>query len=222
MNLSREEMGEVSVIRNWAVGVLTAPRPVPTLERTLSSLRRAGWPDVLVWRNEGLPPGEGNTSAWRDRLAFLLRKVPDADAYLLSEDDVVYCLDLRHYLQRALWPEDPDKIALCGVFTPEAYAYEEAGWHQQNRGYYLVAAQAWVMPPAAARAVLADLASIHTHYGVDRVVGEWAADTNRNVWFHSPSLAQHIGVGNSALGDTLEGPLRTACDFIGEDSRCDL
>ncbi len=206
------------MIRRWAVGVLTAPRPIPTLGRTLASLQRAGWSDALAWRNAGLPPGEGNLCAWRDRLAFLLKEVPDADAYLLAEDDVVFCLGLRSYLQRALWPEEPSKIALCGVFTPEAYSSDEVGWHQQNRGYYLVAAQAWIMPPAAARAALVDLASVHSPYQADRIVGDWAARTNRNVWYHSPSLAQHIGVGNSALGDTLAGPLRSACDFIGEDT----
>jgi hypothetical protein len=222
MTFSSGEPKVVPVIRNWAVGVLTAPRPVPTLDRTLSSLQRAGWSDARVWRDRGLRPGEGNFCPWRERLAFLLREVPDADAYFLPEDDVVFCRELRTYLQRALWPEDPSKIALCSVFTPEAYFSDKAGWHQQNRGYYLVAAQAWIMPPVAARAVLADLASVRSPYGVDRVVGEWAAQTNRSVWYHSPSLAQHIGVGNSALGDALRSPLRSTCDFIGEDSTCDL
>jgi hypothetical protein len=204
------------MICHWEVGVLTAPRPQPTLDRTLASLRRAGWSQVRVWRDAGPRAGRGAFHPWLERLEFLLKKGPRADAYFLVEDDVVFCQGLRAYLERALWPDDASQIALCSVFTPEAYQVAQTGWHQESRDFHLVAAQAWIMPPTAARAALADLAGARWPYAADRVVGEWAAKTKRGVWYHTPSLAQHIGVGNSALGDRLVSPLRTAADFIGE------
>ena len=198
---------------NWAVVVLTAPRPQPTLKRTLASLAAAGWPDVSVVRDE---PPRGHFAAWIDALTAVVAAEPRADAYFLVEDDVVFCRGLRAYLERRLWPADPAEIALCSVFTPAAYRQPTPGWHPQRRGHYLVASQAWILPPGAARAVLNDLKGVPSAHNADWMVGQWAEKANRSVWYHTPSLAQHVGLGNSALGDNLISDLRVADDFPGE------
>lgn len=200
---------------DYAVGVTTAPRPTPTLDRTLASLRRAGWPhcDVLpdtrcrgAWRN------------WIEGLQALLRRYPHADAYLISQDDVVFCDRLRDYLRRTLWPAEPASVALCSLFTPAAYRVPRLGWHTQRRGRHLVAAQAWVIPPESARAIVADLGSVEASKHIDNRIGEWAERNGRMPWYHMPSLAEHIGLRNSSLGDDLISDLRISADFIGEEN----
>lgn len=200
---------------NWATIVLTAPRPQPTLRRTLASLAGAGWEKVLVVRDE---PPRGHFRAWLAALASGVECRPDAEAYFVVEDDVVFCKGLRACLEGRLWPADPESLALCSAFTPEAYRQPQPGWHRQQRKHFLVASQAWILPPGSARLLLADLSGIESAHNADWMVGQWADRVGRSVWYHTPSLAQHVGLGNSALGDNLISDLRVAGDFIGEDA----
>jgi len=204
---------------NWATVVLTAPRPEPTLERTLESLRRAGWPDCLVSEDPG---SRGQFSAWIEALGRIVRWRPDADAYLVIEDDVAFCRDLRKYAERTLWPDRADKVALCSPYSPAVYRAERRGWNRQDRGFHLVGALAWILPPKAACDVLRDLSPLvgteASRRGADYLVGDWAAKTGRSVWYHTPSLAQHTGLRNSARGDEAVGPMRRAGDLIGEEA----
>ena len=39
----------IKTVTNWAVGVTTAPRTKPTLERSLQSLAEAGWPNPHIF-----------------------------------------------------------------------------------------------------------------------------------------------------------------------------
>jgi len=204
-------------IQTWAVGVITAPRPIETLARSLASVHRAGWPEVLVaadldhkgcWRN------------WLEAVKRLTSLYPQADAYAIFEDDVVYCRNLRQYLQHHLWPA-AENVALCSVFCPAAYRLQKQGWHEERRwpsGSYLVSSQAWILPPQAARAVVSELWHVDTPHGTDGHVGQWAEDSGRTVWYHTPSLAQHVADEYSAVGCRPEASLRVAVDFVGEDA----
>jgi len=198
---------------NWGVVVLTAPRPMPTLDRTLASLARAGWRYALVACDD--PPG-GHFRAWTRALAAVRAVAPCADVYFVVEDDVVFCRDLRPYLEGCLWPDQPARIALCSVFTPAAYRQATPGWHQQRRGFHLVASQAWILPCETVTELLGEFQDVRSAHNADWMVGDWAQRTHRSVWYHTPSLAQHIGLGNSALGDNLISDLRVASDFVGE------
>jgi len=66
--------------------------------------------------------------------------------------------------------------------------------------------------------MLAELSGITSFSRVDAIVGRWASDVKLDCWYHTPSLAQHIGLKNSALGDNLVTDLREAYDFIGEEA----
>jgi len=205
---------------NWSVTILTSPRPKgPTIQRTLSSLALAGWPTCTVYTDA---VRAGQFCAWMAALARSVAARPGADAYFMLEDDVVFCRGLREYLERSLWPESAERIALCSPYCPVPYRSSASGWHLENRGMCLVSGLSWAMPPQAARAVLADLHSLPETSGPwrgsDYLVGQWALQTNRQVWFHTPSLGQHVGLGNSAVGDGLESPMRCAGDFIGEEA----
>jgi hypothetical protein len=202
---------------NWAVGILTAPRPLPTLEATAASLARAGWPEAIVVPDS---QGMGHFRAWLDVLTRLVAEAPLADAYLVSEDDAVFCRGLREYLDRTLWPADRATVALCSLFTPEIYRLRQRGWHVERRGLWLVSSVAWAIPPEAAREILAAFGEMRfCPRGADSMIGQWATDAaGLTTWYHTPSLAQHVGLANSALGDNSVSPFRVAMDFIGEDA----
>jgi hypothetical protein len=197
----------------WAVGGATAPRPRPTLGRTLQSLRGAGWPECHVFddaRRAGAWPN------WISALGTLLARHPDAQAYMLVQDDALFCRCLRPYLEATLWPAS--RLALCSPYCPAPYRKPKRGWHPENHGWSLVGAVCWVLPPQAARAIVAELGDVRAKARIDARVGRWALRTGRSVWYHTPSLVQHDGVGNSALGDRNTGRLRVAADFIGQDA----
>ena len=92
-------------------------------------------------------------------------------------------------------------------------------WEALNIGWFLVGAVCWVMPRESAAAILRDLGHIEAKSRIDARVGQWAQQTGRSVWYHTTSLVQHVGNGNSALGDRSTDWLRSAADFIGEEAR---
>lgn len=202
-------------IESWAVGITTAPRPQATLERTRKSLAAAGWPQTRVFDDDGV----GAWRNWIGSLAQLVDEDPRAEAYMMVQDDAVFCRGLRAYLERTLWPAAG--AALGSPYCPGPYKRRRPGWNRQNRGWYLVGAVCWVFPPSAARVLLAELGRVEARQQIDARVGRWAASVGRSVWYHTPSLVQHIGTGNSALGDPLVNNLRTAIDFIGEEATPD-
>lgn len=226
---------------NIAVALRTAPRPQPTLHTTLLSLAAAGWPNVQVHADH-LTAG-----SWPSFVAALQAAIeahPQYDAYLLTEDDVIFCRNLPQYLAASLWPAETTGI--CSLYCPEPYRDGAAfhvrrhaqGWHdpewvstgdargwlQITAGWYLASSLAWVLHPDFAKDVLlhaADIAKLgprdRHNRSVDARVGLWANNTGRSVWYHSPSLAQHIGTNNSALNNPRSA-VELAGDFIGEDS----
>ncbi len=200
-----------------ATVVLTAPRPQETLGRTLRSLHAAGFSDVAVYHDR---QPSGHFRAYMAAMRYALEQRPDVDAYFLVEDDVVFCRGLYAYLQRTLWPGPVDRLALCSPYSPEAYRQPHTGWDatQSGRGLYLAGSQAWIFPAAMARAILADVAPRETIRNADWEIGQWVCEQGRQIWYHTPSLAQHEGIGNSALGDDAVSDLRHAIDFIGEEA----
>jgi len=199
---------------HWAVAVTTAPRPVPTLDATLAGLRRAGWPRCEIVEDTSRA---GAWPTWLRALRELIERHPRADALLMCQDDALFCRDLRKHLERTLWPGD--RVALCSPYGPAVYQSEKPGWHREDRGWLLIGAVCWAIPRAAAEAILEDLGRLKASKHIDAHVGRWAAESGRSVWYHTPSLVQHAADDNSTLGYASQPHLRTAADFIGEETR---
>jgi hypothetical protein len=204
--------------------VLTSPRPQSTLLRTLGSLKRAGWPLVRVFDGT---PAQGNTcpiGCTVGNVALMESVISEGlccDALLIVEDDVVFCRGVREYLESMTWPSDPEKIVLCSPYCNEAYSghdkpYGANGrWHREIRGLYLAGSQAWMYPLRILPRVIEAIKT--SEFGVDRAVGAFAGN-NLEVWYHTPSLAQHIGVGgNSAVGYVDCGTIYHSSTFVGEN-----
>jgi hypothetical protein len=200
-------------VRRWAVGVTTAPRPVPTLERCLASLAEAGWDRPRLFsdgeveipsRFVSLPrtdriPQLGAWPSYYLALAELLMREPEADAFLMVQDDVLFAdFDVRAYLEGVLWPgKAPWTVSL---FCPRPYTRPEAGWHPFE-DHWIWGAQAFVFSREAAQCFLADLQVVRHRWNrvrnpladIDWCVGQWASTRKRPIYYPTPSLVQHMG-----------------------------
>jgi hypothetical protein len=221
------------IVRSWSVGVTTSPRRRPTLEWTLDGLSRAGWQDPRIFmdgevtiphRHAGCPITyrEPKLGAWPNfylGLTELLLRDPEADAYLMVQDDVEFFdgVRLRDYLESILWPGDrPGPVSL---YSCQVAAARESGWTFHESPWFL-GAHAFVFPGGIARAFLVDpVVLAHRRNGpneglanIDTVVGEWASRHATPIGFPTPSLCRHVGhastlwPGAKIEGNRKEGP----------------
>jgi hypothetical protein len=225
-------------IRNWAVGVTTAPRGVATLGLCLESLVRAGWPPARlfvdgevaipeVFANLPRTLREPRIGAWPNyylALAELLMRNPEAEAYLLVQDDSLFCEDgdLREYLERVLWPGKQPGIA--SLFCSRAYTQPRAGWYEFE-GPWLWGALAFVFSRQAAQRFLADLEVVEHRWSrrrnpladIDWRIGQWAWRSDVPVYYPTPSLVQHIGDVSSLWKGARRHGYRRASWFAGHE-----
>ncbi len=200
----------------WAVGLLTAPRPNPTILRTLRSLEAAGFDSIHVFAEPGSwIPGEfadlpvtvhgqtlGNLGNFYTSLVALYMIQPEADCYALFQDDIEAAQGLREWCDHQFWPND---TGLVSLFTPRAYGSEKAGWQLLTLGLSRTfGAQAFVFRRDILKEFLTDGASLEHRqtrvHGDDAVVGEWAICRGIGIAYHHPSPVQHIGEVSSIPG----------------------
>lgn len=224
-------------ISRWAVGMTTAPRRNPTLERTLGSLERAGWSDLRLFAEPDscipkrfceLPITLRDTKlgAWPNwflALSELYQRDTAADAYLLLQDDVVFCRNLRAYLERVLWPDET--VGVVSLYNPLKDGDGEPGFLQRSSADGLRGALALCFPNYAVRLLLSDAALIgHRRNGetngarlIDVVIGRWADQSGLATYYHAPSLAQHIGDTTTIWSSSQDKIARQSKDFVGEE-----
>jgi hypothetical protein len=227
-------------IQKWAVGVTTAPRPRPNLDTCLGNLVRAGWASphlfmdsaVRIPVNFGHLPGTLRSpavGAWPNHYLSLLElthRQPDADAYLMVQDDALIYdgENVRTYLEQALWPGGRPPIV--SLYCPEPYTADRYGWHRYRKDW-VWGAQAIVFSRATVQAYLRDRVVCEHRWRssgggrtqIDVLIGWWARRRRIPFWFPTPSLVQHIGETSTLWADSsLDGP-RAASLFVGNNSR---
>jgi hypothetical protein len=225
-------------LQNWAVAVTAAPRGAPTLGRTLASIQAAGFPRPRVFADGDVAVAEGYdvtrrtpaVGGWPNfwlAATELISRQPAADAYLIVQDDVVFCAGVFDYVSRFDVPED------CGVlslFCPACHN-QGLGWFTIPTGYGMASAQAFAFPRERMYEFLAHPWTVNHRrsapqsehfcgdglHHIDGVVGEWLRLTGLACFCHSPSLSQHIG-HDSAMYPGFEGKKdrRFADSFPGE------
>jgi hypothetical protein len=218
-------------VRSWSIGVTTAPRAVPTLGDCLASLAAAGWdrPRLFVDGAVAIPPEfdhlprtdrSPRVGAWPNyylALAEMLMREPEADAYMLVQDDTLFAgFDVRDYLERILWPGR--RPGVVSLFCSQAYTQDTPGW-TPFRGAWIWCALAFVFPRETAQRFLSDPDVVlhrwsQTRNGladIDYRVGQWAAARDVPIQYPTPSLVQHIGevsalwTGARLLGERRAG-----------------
>ncbi len=148
---------------------------------------------------------------------------PDADAYFLAEDDVLYHdrLNLREYLEGVLWPGD--RPGVVSLYCPSAYDRPDDGWHRPPGGWAL-GSLTLIFPAELARQFVTDPEVLDWRRtgradglaGPGVAVGRWASRRGIPVSYPCPSLAQHIGDRSTlwAVAEADEG--RRAARFLGD------
>ncbi len=210
-------VGKGNRIRSWGVGVVTAPRVEPTLDRCLDSMIKAGWnPRIFAEPDTDIPHSY-------HALRELVEEHPDADAYMVAQDDVIfYGTNLRGYLEAALWPEESP--GFVSLYTSAKYHLPNHGWHtlsETGNPKWVWGACAIVWPAESLRHFLATTAVEWSRQKrdkkVDIAVGIWQQKYKRSAWFGCPSLAQHIGHTSTIWGpaNTATGR-RAAKEFVGD------
>lgn len=217
----------------WAVGVLTAPRPLPRLGPTLQSLARAGFDSIRIFAEPGspIPPEarthlvyqsvnrQGNLHNFLRALTELLAAEPHADFLAIFQDDVLAAVGLRQWLDQQPWPLDAGVVSL---FTPRLHSADRIGWHRRMPGFFQVhGAQALAFRRQAAQRFLDDpIVAIARRYGPlhdDAVVSGWATRRGLGIAYHTPSLVQHVGHLSSLYP---QGPdRRTIADAVSNVSQ---
>jgi len=227
-------------IRRWAVGITTAPRRQPTLALCLDSMMRAGWDEAtaprlfvdsavtIPERYSDLPLTfrESRIGAWPNyylALMELLMRDPEADAFLLVQDDAIFYdrQNLRAHLEQVLWPADP--VGLVSLYCSKAYTQRKPGWHKK-KGRWAWGALAFVFPRELAKRFVCDpIVLDHRWSGpksglviIDFVIGAWAARHNVAIYYPCPSLVQHIGDTSTLWPHERAANIRRADRFAGE------
>jgi len=200
--------------------ILTSPRPTQTFYETLHSITLAGF--VMPHAMDGLPEGE-NSSSRNASLATLeiMRQMLDRylfDMLLIPNDDVIFSRGCYNYLANMTFPEIHKSV--YSLYTPSAYSQSHKPgkvWNLERKDLLLVGGIAYLFPRAVARRILQTMDPAEIKYGFDRELGTWARNHGHYVWYHEPSLVQHIGMdGNSALKHTFGDTIGRASTFEEE------
>lgn len=203
----------------WAAAMLTAPRSEPTIQRSYDSLRQAGFQNIVIFAEPAslLPTGVGSESVvaretqlgnlrnFYDALCSLWTQQPEADAYVVFQDDVIAAEGLRAWCETQLWPQG------CGVmslFTPRMHTASQPGWMVLSPGFHRVCgAQGLVFRRDLLEQFLSDprvLKEVEKReHCDDAVVAAWLGRNGLGLAYHSPSLLQHLGAPSSLfVGET--------------------
>jgi len=201
-------------VNTWCVGITTIPTREDYFHKTVDSLASAGWRNPLVFRDD--PPARGIWKNWHRALSEMTIREPNADAYLIVQDDVVFSHCVRQYLEASLWP--PGRVGLCSIYTPATYDTGN-GWFITNRGENLWGACAWVFPPDVAKELLHAkvIAEWDRKRNVEMAIGTWAQNEHRLVYYHTPSLAQHVGEESTISPTWKANGSRKSDSFRGEE-----
>lgn len=221
----------------WSYGVTTVPERKEThLPRTLASLNKAGWgrPGLFI---DGGRARDYDTKYeatarsrpvrvaghWHLTLLELYHREPSADLYAVFQDDVIFCRNVRRYVESCRCPpggymnlftfrENEQVVLGRGPGWHEAAYIDGAKTRQGGKG-----ALALIFPRDACVALLC-----HPHLlerATDARRGHKAIDggvvTSLNLagykeYVHNPSLVQHTGdhstIGNNCQAKALTWP----------------
>lgn len=218
----------------WSCGLTTVPERFALLQRTAVSLAKAGFDDLLIGvdgcgdpeRYDCFPrtscrrQRNDNFANWYLTACEAYLSDPFADAYAMFEDDLVCCLGLREYVERAIcdYPRgylnlytDVQSLNHAGLANNgwfETKTIDSAG-HQQGRGAVALA--------FSRDAFVKLLRSPHTIFHAndttitrgDKIRGRWFVDAlvvtvlngeGYREMCHYPALTLHTG-DQSTLGN---------------------
>lgn len=220
----------------WMYGVTTVPSRRGLLPATISSLKSTGFDVPHLFSDGEGRPKLGTVGNWITALWTLYLLDPHADRYAIFQDDVTFCLGLREYLESVPWREKTYLNLYSSEYnevvvkkTPpgnfvESYVLNSGGlpngggperW-QCGKGALaivfdgegvttLLQSRAMVMKPRSREMPRSKL---------DGMIVNAMNQAGYRELIHSPSLCQHAGRLDSAMGND---PRPLAQSFPGEN-----
>ena len=217
----------------WFMAITAAPRDPAMLSQTIHSLQSAGWwesvvfaePDTPVhpsaheyrWSTETLGP-------WKNFLrAFEAGYETGADYIAIAQDDVIAAKGLRKYLEGNMVVPDDD----AGAFSPytneamqtDLLPESDLRWrcHENQK----CAARAdgacfYVIPRRSAEILHAKPVRNAGVNATDRWIDKHCRENQLKIYWHRPSLVQHIGKGSTIHESRDLNVWRRACDFVSD------
>ena len=212
----------------WSYGVTTVPSRFDNLlPRTLASLAAGGFdaPHIFIDDCSEVPeflrlyncscsyPRLRTAAHWYLSAVHLYLLDPNADRYLLFQDDLVTYQHLRDFLEQMKF--QPKAYYNLYTFPTNEHG---RGWHQSNqRG---LGAVALMFDNEGLRLLLQSKHMVDRpkdpkrgHHSIDGGIVESYKKIAYREWVHSPSLVQHTGI-ESSMGNRKHPQ---AVSFKGED-----
>ena len=165
----------------------------------------------------------GPWSNWFLALGEMYQRDPFADAYMLVQDDALFCKNVRALLESL--GAIPRDVALISPYCPQVYQRDSTGVVAVDAGWCLIGAVTLVIPAHVVVELLVDRTAIAHRKSdpergrrhIDAVVGLWAQKSGRCAWYLSPSVVQHIGDTSTIYPrEGAVNPVRSA-HFVGEE-----
>ena len=167
-------------------------------------------PEFMGWRTIALHPRQGaKLDYWE-----MLRLLPMTDL-VVFEDDIVPCKNLCPFLER--WPT-PMGAAFTTFFN-NGTRITSGGLHPaqvDGRGFWL--SQCLKLPASFVTAAIGmDERTLTPSMAQDVALGAAAERLGLGVYYHLPSLVQHVGYVSTVKGAKLEGLRAPSDDFVGPE-----
>lgn len=219
----------------WSVGITTCKRKASTINDLILQVLDNGWNRITVYADAGsdAEPCDNARVVYRDvvygcwtnwicglmEMYCVDRK---ADVYAMFEDDIEMCLGLRPYLESVI--PSLEYLGALSLYTPPHQAKKAKGLfciHDESyRGGFMWGTQAVIFTNTSLASFLSSKSSIEhlrTETGRenknrDSAIGLWAKQSGHRVYYHTPSLVQHIGKESAINHEHHE-----ALDFVGKD-----
>jgi len=202
-----------------SIGVTTAPRPVPTIARTLREIFSSGFEGpvhLFAEPNSFVPDCSGiqlhqNVSKlglwknWHQAACKLLSETA-APYILICQDDILLAKGAAKYLQETMKTLPHQSLGFVSLYTPHHNVKGQVvnrGWQAIDLGCNAWGALAYCFTRESLGALLQSR-TILFHQGdksADGIISLAYKRKNRKTWYHIPSLCSHIGGnGNSSVG----------------------
>ncbi len=187
-------------------GVVTAPRPVPTINRCVDSLRRAGFMFPIVLAEPGSEIAINATTVYQGKKQGSIRNHlnlldaslhSDCEHALLCEDDILVHPDTKRVLEQLR-----DQDGIISIYTAASHRHAR-GLHWLNRGDKLMGSLGLMMSRQQMRDVLDHPMAnqdLDERGGFDLLLSEIAGDLGIRIGLLNPSPGIHIATHSAIPG----------------------
>lgn len=211
------------------IAMTTAPRRAPTLTRALTSLREAGFGEIVhLFAEPGTfdqtprPIDErtivsehvstlGCFGNWKHAITYLLAAT-SAQWLLVVQDDAIWAAGSADALRAELATRKNQRIGFLSPYVTESDVPVGAadGWIECRSGWNLCGAVALCLERGTARQLLWHRRFVEhrSTEHVDSVVAASMLDLGRPSYVHVPSLVDHVGYTSTIGHDDVAPKLR--------------